>query len=83
MIYVKFFAKYREILGLAEEGYDLGVSPVSVDILKAAIRERHSGAIPMLEDVRCIVAINQQVAGGDTLICDGDEVAFFPPVTGG
>lgn len=28
-------------------------------------------------------AVNQDIAGADTHVKDGDEVAFFPPVTGG
>ena len=83
MIYIKYFARYRELLGLAQESYDLVSSPVSVQMIKEAVRVRHTTATSMLDDPRCIVAINQKIAGVDDVVNDGDEVAFFPPVTGG
>lgn len=83
MINIVYFAKYREALGLAEEAYDLGTGAVALSVLKTAILQRHAKAVSVLEDARCIVAINQQVAGPDASVSPGDEVAFFPPVTGG
>ena len=39
------------------------------------------GALAGAKNLRC--AVNQDMAGPDTAIADGDEIAFFPPVTGG
>ncbi len=33
--------------------------------------------------IRCRVAVNEEFAGADTVLCDGDEVAFLPPMSGG
>jgi len=32
---------------------------------------------------KALVAVNQEMTSDDTVLCDADEVAFFPPVTGG
>ena len=82
MIHIKYFAKYREWLQVPEEIIE--ASPENVGELKSLIRDKHANALKMLDDPRCIVAVNQQIAhGDDVLLKSGDEVAFYPPVTGG
>ena len=82
MIHIKYFAKYREWLQVPEEIIE--ASPENVGELKSLIRDKHANALKMLDDPRCIVAVNQQVVHGDNvLLKSGDEVAFYPPVTGG
>lgn len=82
MIYIKYFAKYREWMGVPGEVLD--ASPATVCELKSLLLARHANAARMLADARCIIAINQQVANGeDSVLAAGDEVAFYPPVTGG
>ncbi len=62
----------------------LDAAPENVGELKRLIREKHTDALKMLDDSHCIVAVNQQVIyGDDVLLKSGDEVAFYPPVTGG
>ena len=62
----------------------LDATPENVGELKRLIRDKHANALKMLDDSRCIVAINQHVVhGDDMLLKSGDEVAFYPPVTGG
>ena len=81
---VLYFAWLRERVGAAEEELPLpsGVRTVAdlVDHL-AARDDRHAAAFANRRSVRC--AVNQEFAPVTTLLHPGDEVAFFPPVTGG
>lgn len=82
MINIIFFASYREQSGHAS--LKLPVSGCSnVRDLVAVLRDRLASRGGFLDDPKMLVAINQQMAGLDTLVADGDELAFFPPVTGG
>ena len=82
MINIKYFAKYREWMQMSGEVLD--AAPENIGELKKLIRDRHANALKVLDDPRCIVAINQQIVHGDeVLLKSGDEVAFYPPVTGG
>ena len=71
---VRFFASLREQTGIAEATLDDGF----VDA--AAAFSATTGREP---DPHIRVAINHQYAAWDSPVADGDEVAFFPPVTGG
>ncbi|MEE9395411.1 MAG: molybdopterin converting factor subunit 1 [Methylococcales bacterium] len=74
-IRVKFFASLREQVGQSEqEIMSKGVGTVSE--VWAQLGE---GELPA--DILC--AINMDYAEHDSSVKDGDEVAFFPPVTGG
>lgn len=82
MIYIKYFAKYRELMQRATE--ELPADCSTLASLKLLLRETRPQAGIMLDDPRCITAINQQVVKSDnTELRSGDEVAFYPPVTGG
>lgn len=82
MIHIKYFAKYRESLGLAAE--TMTVASVSLQDLMIMIREKHPKALIIMEDPRCIIAVNQSVERNrERMLQAGDEVAFYPPVTGG
>lgn len=62
----------------------LDSTPMNIGELKRLIRDKNTNVLKILNDPRCIVAVNQQVAhGDDALLQSGDEVAFYPPVTGG
>ena len=75
-IRVKFFAGLRERLGRGEAEVRV---PVGSD-LRAVWRAASGDAdIPP----RLLVAVNQAYAGWEQGVTAGDEVAFFPPVTGG
>jgi molybdopterin converting factor subunit 1 len=81
MITLKFFARIREQLGTAELQWP---APVSIAALVTELaRERGPVWAETLLAPQVIVAINQQVVERDSAVFDGDEVAFFPPVTGG
>ncbi|MDH5424683.1 MAG: molybdopterin converting factor subunit 1 [Gammaproteobacteria bacterium] len=75
-ITVKFFASLREQTGKSDASISYA-EPISVlDAWKQA-----SGMQSMPENTLC--AINMEYVNHSTLLSDGDEVAFFPPVTGG
>ena len=83
MLNVLFFASLRETFGCASEQMTLPV-PASVGALVDALRAR--GAIwsdALSTGRRWRVAVNQEMAAMDTMLKPGDEVAIFPPVTGG
>lgn len=83
MIQVRYFARYREELGSDTES----VEAATVDTVEALLVELRArgGTWSRLfaEDQRVMMAVNQELADPATPIGDGDEVAFFPPVTGG
>ena len=81
---IVYFAWLRERVGLGEEDVVLSEGVDSVGRLMAWLRTRtpgHEAAFATGRAVRC--AVNQNFATPDMAIADGDEVAFFPPVTGG
>jgi molybdopterin synthase sulfur carrier subunit len=84
VIRVCYFASLREQLGLAEEPLTLPADVADVAGLRAALRDR--GGVwteAMAESRPVLCAVNQVMARPDQRLADGDEVAFFPPVTGG
>lgn len=81
MITLRFFARIREQLGTAELPWP-AVESVH-DLVAELGRERGPVWAETLLAPQIIVAINQQVAEWNSPLVDGDEVAFFPPVTGG
>lgn len=81
MIYIKYFAKYREWMGVA--GHEVAADGVMLSFLLRQNLENHANFMKIMEDPRRIVAVNHRVVQGDVLLKDGDEVAIFPPVTGG
>ena len=81
MIKVLFFAQVRELVGCDE--LSLPCDSASADALRAALSERGDKWALALESGKLLVAVNQTLVPLDTPLHDGDEVAFFPPVTGG
>lgn len=81
---IRYFAWLRHRIGSAEETVELPPEVRSVVALKAWLAERHPAfkeALAAKGIVRC--AVNQDYVPDDALLQPTDEVAFFPPVTGG
>jgi molybdopterin synthase sulfur carrier subunit len=83
MIRVLYFASLREAVGTDSE--DLSATQAgSVAEIRARLRARGGAwAEALAEDRRVLAAVNHQMARPDTPVADDDELAFFPPVTGG
>ena len=84
MLKILYFASLRERMGQNEEHL---AAPASVDTLAdliAHLQHRDSaGAAAFSQPSLVRAAVNQEFAHLQTVIRDGDEIAFFPPVTGG
>ncbi|MDX1353090.1 MAG: molybdopterin converting factor subunit 1 [Thiomicrorhabdus sp.] len=82
MVNVLYFASFREMLGKADEQVKAEYSTVGALIEDLASRgENWQQAL--LDNQNLQIAVNHDVAQRETAIKAGDEVAFFPPVTGG
>ena len=75
MITVRYFASLREQIGRDQDFVEDLSTISSVKDLKYSL----SSVLPP----QTLCAVNYEYANDDTTIKDGDEVAFFPPVTGG
>lgn len=80
-IHLKFFARLREELGTAEMEVPAVQAP-TLNALVGWLVEEHPQWRPQLQGP-LLRAVNQNMVSGDTPLKAGDEVAIFPPVTGG
>lgn len=72
----KFFASLREQVGFADKEIELHAGATIADAWrKATGQEQLPGNV--------LMALNMEYAKAETAVNDGDELAFFPPVTGG
>lgn len=83
MITVLYFASLREELGTDREELELGDITNASDLLQHLRQRDEKFGKALAESKRTNISINQEMAKVDADIKDGDEVAFFPPVTGG
>lgn len=84
MITLLYFARLRETFGTASEKLALPDGVATVDGIRAMLAARGGAWATELAPGRAFrAAVNQSVARAETPVKDGDEVAFFPPVTGG
>ena len=81
-VQVRYFASLRESLGASEVvEAPAGVTLGGLRDQLLASSERHAAALARNRALRC--ALNQVMADEQTVVVEGAEVAFFPPVTGG
>ena len=81
MITVLFFAQTKELVGV--DKLELEATYRNAEMIRAELSQRSDKWELALEKGKVLVAINQIISGLDSVVSDGDEVAFFPPVTGG
>ena len=83
-ITVRYFAWVRERVGTQSESVHLPGDVGSVGALLPHLLQRSKGHALALGDMKAVrVAVNRKYGGPETAIKAGDEIAFFPPVTGG
>ncbi|HWD58544.1 MAG TPA: molybdopterin converting factor subunit 1 [Stellaceae bacterium] len=79
-----YFAWLRAKIGTAEEEVDLPSQVTDVNHLLQWLKTRGPGYAEALKDLATVrVAVNQDYVGPEHRVRDSDEVAIFPPVTGG
>ncbi len=81
---VLFFASLREQLGTAAIDVELPAAAATVGALRAHLRGRGAAYESALGEKKALrMALNQELVPPSASLKSGDEVAFFPPVTGG
>ncbi|WP_159999269.1 molybdopterin converting factor subunit 1 [Roseomonas sp. 18066] len=81
---ILYFAWVRQKVGLGQEALDLPADVADVAGLIRFLSARspgHAAAFAQAKQIRA--AVNQEFCAPDHPVRNGDEVAFFPPVTGG
>ena len=78
---VLYFASLKEALGISSEAVDLPAGVATVGALRDWLVAQGREKLASAKNLRC--AVNQNMAGLDAAVKEGDEIAFFPPVTGG
>jgi len=80
---IVFFAQTREIIDQSSLSLDFSPPLSDLEALRQQLASRGDKWDLALQRDKLLVAINQEMSPWDTPVKDGDEVAFFPPVTGG
>ena len=79
-----YFAWLREKTGVSEEEADPPESVSTGEELMDWLKQRGGGYAEALDDLTVVrIAVNQELTDLDAAIAVGDEVALFPPMTGG
>lgn len=75
-VQIRFFASLRERLGVADQAVAIATDATVADVWRHALGD-------VAPPANTLVAVNLDYADFNAAVRDGDEVAFFPPVTGG
>ena len=81
MLKALFFAQTRELIGIDEIVLEQDFA--TADALREHLSQKGDKWALALEKGKLLVAINQTLMPLESAIKSGDEIAFFPPVTGG
>ena len=81
MLRVLFFAQTRELIGL--DAIEVNENFATVEELRQYLATKGDKWALALQSDKLLVAINQTLMPLESAVKNGDEIAFFPPVTGG
>lgn len=81
MITVLFFAQTRELVGV--DSVEVDAQFKTIEAIRSHLVTQEGKWGIALEEGKLLAALNQSIVPLTTEVKDGDEVAFFPPVTGG
>ena len=82
MITLKYLASLKSIAEKEEDQLDIE-NPITLDQLSDIISKTTPKMGEMIREKKVLISVNQEMASVDTIIHDGDEVAFLPPFSGG
>ena len=82
MITLKYFASLRDIAEKEEDSLDIE-NPITIDQLSDIISKTTPKMGAIIREKKVMISVNEEMASADTIIHDGDEVAFLPPFSGG
>ena len=83
MITVRFFAVLKKLVGREVMQVEASGGHMTLKDLLDRLDKEIPSFRSTLREGRTLIAVNQETAQEDTLIADGDEVAFLPPFAGG
>ncbi len=84
MITIRFFSLIREAIGCKEMSVEWSEQVSTIAALKQQLVHHHGRHwAEALHQPNLVHALNQRVVSADAPVKEGDEVAFFPPMTGG
>lgn len=79
-IRIRYFASLREIAGRSDELLTIPAG-TTVSAARGLVLERYAQLKPIIE--RCVYSVNRSYVPAETVLCDGDELVFLPPMGGG
>ena len=82
MITLKYFASLRDIAEKEEDSLDIE-NPITIDQLSDIISKTTPKMGAIIREKKVMISVNEEMASADSIIHDGDEVAFLPPFSGG
>ncbi len=77
---VRFFSLYSDV---AEDTVFVLEDGCSLNDLYRLVVSKYSGLEDLFKRIKPVVLVNGVSRGFNHVLCDGDEVAFIPPVSGG
>jgi molybdopterin synthase sulfur carrier subunit len=83
MLQLRYFASLRDQLNCDNETLEWQNNFKTIDDVRTALINRGEPWLAALSKPTVLIAVNQEIGDTESIINDGDEIAFFPPVTGG